>query len=243
MNALPKLLVAAAAVVVVAVAGANLLSQGTSPGGVGSASPSLTPATTASPSSEPTAPASPTVPPFPPRGELAPGPGVASHLGVPFTFVVPAPEWYSDGFYFVKAAAFLAFWNEIANVYADPCQAVVLDPPVGPSPEDLADALSSLPGTDALEPVPDTIGGLDAIRVEFTIRDDILCQPQGFQLWQEQGATSANGRFAQALGQRERLWVLELGGVRTIISTTVQPDTPPAVVAELQSLVDSLEFD
>ncbi len=84
MNSIAKFAIAAAAVVVVAVVGINMLPAGN--GGVGgpAVSPSPSPSPSPQPSSSPSAAVT-----FPPEGPLAIGTHSAIYDGIPFSFTVP----------------------------------------------------------------------------------------------------------------------------------------------------------
>ena len=57
----------------------------------------------------------------------------------------------------------------VDNVYADPCDlsAGEMDPPVGPTPMDLAEALVAQTGTESTDPVPVEIDGYSGVYLDY----------------------------------------------------------------------------
>ena len=127
----------------------------------------------------------------------------------------------------------------VANVYADPCAHVLRDPPLGPLVDDLATALSTLPGTEATTPIATTLDGHRGKYVEITIHDDIDCPPTQHYLWE---TPSRGKRWAEAVGQHFRLWVVDLDGQRVLVQADWLPDASEADLAALSDVVDSMRF-
>ncbi len=151
MNTFAKFAMAAAAVLVVALVGYNLLPSDTGSGGTPAVSPSPSP----SPSPSITASQLPSPPPsdyaFFPNGPIEAGRHPMVLAGKSLTVDMP-PGWISHlGFRLhtgSSAAAFI-FWTPApSNVYADPCAHEPLDPPAGDTPAERAAAISSIPGTE-----------------------------------------------------------------------------------------------
>ena len=84
-------------------------------------------------------------------GTVGPGTGTGYFAGsspeVPVTFTMPA-GWESDGPFVSKSDADpvfgLVFMN-VSNLYADGCQWELVDPPPGPTVDDLASVYANLP--------------------------------------------------------------------------------------------------
>lgn len=249
MNTFAKLAIAAAAVVVIAVVGINLLPAGGGPGGgpavTASPSPSPTPAPTPSPSPSS---ASRT---FPAEGPLAIGRHSMTMGGVPVSVAVPA-GWHSEQAFFInkdagvgpEGASFL-FWDPSpVGVYADPC-AHTLSSPTGPSTADLADAVSTLSGTDLVSGPSDvTVGGRPAKHVVLTVREDVGCGAGdgGFYLWHGD-VDSEEVRFATALGETLRVWIIDVDGTRLFIEAESYKGAGPEIDQEIQQIVDSIRFE
>jgi hypothetical protein len=133
----------------------------------------------------------------------------------------------------------LAVWV-VTNVYTDACdRAALADPPIGGSVDDLVTALTRLPRHTATSPAPDAIDGIPARYLEL-VADDGLgdCALRGFRAW------SAGAEFRESPpGDRDRLWVLEVDGVRLMIDIAHPDGASPDLLADLEALVDSIRFD
>ena len=142
----------------------------------------------------------------------------------------------------------MLFWTP-DNVYADPCAQTTLSPPAGPSAADLAVAVSTLPGTDATGPSDVTVGGRAAKHVVLTVREDIACNPEQFYLWYNVGegddcaGAVVCGRYATALGDTIRVWIVEVNGARIFIEAETRKGASPEIEQEIQQIVDSIQFD
>ena len=243
MNTSIKLAIAAAAVVVVAIIGYNLLPGPNNVGG-----PSPTPTTGPSPSATPAAFVYPTA------GPLAIGSHSLTVQGVPLSFSLATSGWSVDtnGFIVkgtgvaVDEAAFL-FWSPV-NIYPDPCTRAPLNPPAGPSAADLATAISTAHGTDATEPSDVAVDGRAAKYVVLTVPEKSDCV-SNFYLWYNDcaGDPSSNAatcyRFATRLGDTLRIWIVDVDGARLSIEANTRKVAGPEVEQEIQQIVDSIRFE
>ena len=112
-----------------------------------------------------------------------------------------------------------------ADVYADPCrwQDGYVDPPVGPTVDDLATALANQPQRGEAVPADVTIDGYSGKMVELSVPDDIdfaNCDSGEFHSWE--------GRFQQAPGQIDRVYILDVDGQRVVIDSHFTPGTSEA---------------
>lgn len=250
MNRYLKIGLAAAAVVVIALVGSNLLLGSPAPGG----EPSLTPEpsvvepSVAQPSSRP-------------AGVLPEG----SHLlhdiqtfGAQIIVTIPGPDWYGerDGGVLVKndnpnapdGAGLIVFaeTNDLLvgfgdlYVYGDPCQWETTKPdaPVTTVEEAVA-ALSSQASRDASAPVDITVGGYTGKSLTLRVPDDAVfsdCDQGEFRTL-IQGQDGA--RYAQDPGQIDKLWILDVCGDLVIFDTGYYLGTPQSVVDELDAIVES----
>ena len=134
------------------------------------------------------------------------------------------------------------------NVYADPCTATLLDPPIGGTVDDFATALAGLPGIDASTPEPVTFAGHQGKYLEFTIRPDGGCELEDFHLWtvRPQSMKLAEHRgppFFTGERERNRLWILDVDGTRYIVGGLSAADATPEDLAELQAVLDSIRLE
>lgn len=240
MNNIVKIAIALAAVVVVAVVGYQLL-PGT--GGVGGGpSPTPSPAPTLSPS-----PAAEL--PFPPEGALAVGRHSMTLNGVRLSINVATPGWTSNGSWGLDkgnigpgGAGFILWPDAVPDrVFSDPCSQVE-GPPAGPSAADLAAAVATLPGSVLVSGPSDvTIGGKPAKLVVITIPEDAPCPSgeSGFHLW----GHATNARYATELGETFRVWIIDVDGTLVWIDGETYKGGGPEVGAELEQIVNSIQFE
>jgi hypothetical protein len=238
-----RIAVAAAFAVLIVAAGAYFL--GRTPGGTGVTGPSPSP--------------SPTPQVFPSDGFAEPGTYSFSFTGLPsITFTVPA-GWRNggaggptknDG---STSALGLSPWI-VGNLPVDPCLWAdgMLQPPVGPSVDDLANALARMPRRNGTAPSAVTLGGLQGKYLELSIPADLdfaTCSqvpgtgsvsPHFFVTWVGPAGDDYNG-FASP-GSKNRVWILDDAGVRFVLDATTFPDASAADRAELQAIIDSIRI-
>jgi hypothetical protein len=242
MNTFAKLAIAAAAVVVVALVGINLLPArgGISPGG-----PVVTPSPSPSPSPSPT----PLAAVFPPRGPLEIGRHSITQVGVSYSFAVPTSGWISNGTFALDRAEGVApdgagfiFWGETpVGVFADPCEQTK-GPLIGGSAADLAAAVATVPGTELVDgPTDVMVGGHPAKRVVLVIHDDVGCTAGSFRLWYT--STPGLSRFATQLGSKIRVWIIDVDGTLIWIDGETFKGSGPEPGRQIQQIIDSIEFE
>jgi hypothetical protein len=237
MNNVARLAIAAAVVVVVAIAGYNLLPGSSGPGGTDpspTASPSLAPSATPTPVGTTRVHDGP--------GLLDPGRWAMDIGTIRVSFevtgvwqenVVPDMIWQQDsngrfGFGLVD------------NLYAGPCDSsALMEPPVGPAVDDLATALASLPGIEATGPTDVVMGGFDGKLVEFNLTEaDSPCE-DGIVLWP---MASILGATPLETNARTRLWILDVDGSRLVVTAIERAALGPTHRAQLQQIIDSIEI-
>jgi hypothetical protein len=253
MNSITKFAIAAAAVIVVALIGINLLPRtgGTNVGGPPvTASPSIS----ASPSlsASPTLAASPTVAAFPPDGPLAVGRHTLTRGDVTFSVELTKPGWSSSiGYFFTKDGPVDAAWSSVLfwdpspkGVFAEPC-AGAAKAESGASTAALAADVAALNGAELVHaPTDTTVGGHPAKRVTIRIPEDAPCQAGegGFYLWY---ADLANGdaRYVTKLGDTMDMWIVDVDGTRLVIDTERVKGAKPAITQELEAIIGSIRFE
>jgi len=237
---------AMAAVVAVAVIGFNLLPHSSVPGVVPSPTTTTTPTPTTRPSLLPTP--SPAVTPDAygdiwRTGFYGSGSQSAKLGGVPFTFTIPGGGWSSyrwkamieKGSFPTASYAWIGFqWGADRVSDIDPCTAKSSGQN-GPGIDDIAEAYTKIPGTDAVGPTDITIDHRPGTMVVLTIHDDIPCASSEFVL--DGASTSPN-----ALTSEIRLWFVDVDGIRfSIHSDRAAPN--PELEQEIHDIIESIRFD
>jgi len=129
----------------------------------------------------------------------------------------------------------LLLWD-IDSVYTHPCAAGATAVRVGPTAGDLAEALAAQPMRSGTDPVPVTVDGFDGFYVELSVPDiDLSACPGGkFNSWP--------GRWQQAPGQVDMLWILDVDGQRVVFDASRSGNLDPQAEAELKDMVTSTTF-
>lgn len=258
MNASAWRIAAAAAVVVlIFVAGAAYLGMSGSSGGVGgpASTPNLSPATPA-----------PTAVPFPTgtSGGEAVAAGTyaldvsapSATTGEPITFRVtftmpsgweknsaPSVLWSRD------SSRNIGF-HTVDNLYVDPCQSPanvgLLDPPLGPTVDDLVTGLQATPQVIVDGAPADTsVAGFEGRELTLIGSPQVkACPEEALKLWSgPQGAVMPSHGLRLGPEQRQRLVILDVNGARFVVTTRTTPAITEAGREELQAIVDSIRIE
>lgn len=128
----------------------------------------------------------------------------------------------------------------VDNLYADPCAPGnrMLDPPVGPAVEDLADALVNVPAYRTSPPQPVVISGYTGLRMNLDLQV-YMCNFRQFDLWR---TPSGWVRNAQGEEERNTIWILDVDGVRLVINALHFPGVSAESRAELDEVVASVRI-
>ncbi len=110
-----------------------------------------------------------------------------------------------------------------------------IEPPVGPTVEDLANALADQAHRGDAVPVDVTIDGYSGKMIELTVPSDI-------DLADCDAESSGAGRGATTRARAALVYILDVGGQRTVIDAAYMPGTSEDVLAELQAIIDSIEL-
>jgi hypothetical protein len=255
VNTYSKLATAAAAVVVLAVAGILFFPRNSGIGGSGGSSPSPAP-TIGSSSSPPPAPTTAPSPSdaaaasFPPDGQLAIGRYPMAREGVQLSFAVAVDGWTAGQGFFVDrgtenapdGAALIFCPGAPDNVYGDPCTKTPLSPPAVKTAAGLAAAVSRVKGTKLVSgPTDTTVGGYPTKHVVIRIPASIPCKPGEFQLWYD-GDPVGNGRYAQGFDETLYVWIVDVRGTLVWIDGETYKGAAPELEAGLQQIIDSITF-
>ena len=129
-------------------------------------------------------------------------------------------------------------------IYSDPCQGEGELIEVGPSVDDLAQALLEQPFTVATEPVDTTLGGLPAKRIDLTVSDDLdatACRMgEHLQIWYSPPAD----KYFVLLGDgTASVYILDVKGERQVFVTHHWGRATPEDISEMQTIVESITID
>ena len=232
MNTLTRVAVAAAAVVLVAIAGFKLLPLPTGP------------ATTPGPTPEPT----PRLYYWP--ANLEPGTYATSFIwNVPLAVTFTVPEgWESRDIELIRKGHVSLSVTAVEDVARTVCESGFQDPRVGQSVEDLAAAIGAIDGIEVAEAVVTELGGVPAISLGYSVPSDLPCAEEDAVLWTLPEGLVADvapvGPLAwPARAGSSSVWLVEVNGVRLAIVATSSPDATTDETFELQGIVDSLRFE
>jgi hypothetical protein len=190
---------------------------------------------------------------FPKSGQLPQGAHAATVEGISFTFEAPSPDWVADsGKAWAKVdldhegaldglpdGAAVAFWNPV-GVYADTC-AHLRDEPVRSEPGSLVAAMADVPGVEIVSGPSDvTLGGLPAASIELAVPDEADCAPESLWLWYDK---SGAWRWATALGDRIRIWIVDVGDARLVIEAETRKTPSARTRGEVDAIIESIHFE
>ncbi|HET9852547.1 MAG TPA: hypothetical protein VFP56_08595 [Candidatus Limnocylindrales bacterium] len=256
MNRVTQVSIAAAAVLVVAVLGINLLPR---LAGTGAQSPAPTARASAGTSPMQSIAAAPTQPPAMPTSGSVPtgrytwsgptdaitlrvqpgwtaiGGGAALAIHAATSQEVTFDSWFPDSA------------HEVTRVYADACQSNGALVHVGPSPENLVTALVNQAGTDVVAGTRGSItsgtilSGQPVQRVVVTASpglDLASCDIGGLQIWAN---TAETGFLALRPNYSAVVWIIDVGGERLIFTSVRGPEADPDDIGLADGLVASMK--
>jgi hypothetical protein len=172
----------------------------------------------------------------------------------PIRFTVP-DGWGSGGRFTYRirpgigeTPVAMQFWD-VGKLYGHPCKwrGTLFDP--GPTVDDLAAAIVDIPLRDAIQPSDVTLGGYSGKYLEWSVPADIDfsdCDMDGgehfFESWIGDPTGWDGDRYHQGPGQVDRLWILDIDGVRFVIDAFSMPSATDPERAELVKVVESIGF-
>jgi hypothetical protein len=212
--------------------------------GCSSAAPAATPTPTRASTASPSGQGARELP----AGVLEPGTYFGEFEGTRFTFTIPESGWnnypeagccviYTGG---DNDGAIIFFSGDITSLYARACESSGTKSDFGPTVDDLADALVSLEDFEATEPTDVTLSGFHGKRVALTVPMDVdVTNPDC-----DNGEYHLNeGRYYQAPGQTDDMWILDVDGERMVPTFATTPNTPAEVVEQVEQIRDSLVIE
>ena len=180
------------------------------------------------------------------------GPG-QSPAGWPGYVTVTVPDgWYARsalrGAGLVRTegggVAELSF-NSVGNLVADPCATAppargpMLDPPLGPSVDELVAGLRSLSGFQVTEPVDITLDGWDGKQLELThpagCADALLglTPPDDGESWE----------IMSREGWHSTFWILDVEGLRFVVIAAYEENPRGNTLRDLSRMVGSIDIE
>lgn len=176
---------------------------------------------------------------------------------------VPASGWVHNGNAHIAKKPIAGGWFEVLitpwwrprNLSADPCHSQSggeVDPPVGPTADDLVTALVAQAAGNAEGPTDVTVGGYPATRLELRIpgglgnRDIASCeggQNQKYNRWFDDDDCCLGPYMYPEADGRNIVYILDVGGSRAVIDTLTKWHTSEADLAEAEQLVESMRFE
>jgi len=173
-------------------------------------------------------------------------------------YSVELPDGWSagDSHFMLKDAANVigvSVWD-VVQVPSDPCHWKGHMTMPGPTVDDLVRALVAQPTRNATTPTDVTLAGHAGKYLEWSVPEDMVVTGDadfdGCDTWPDNGhrdfvswlSTGGGERYQQFAGQVDRLWVLDVNGLRLVIDATYPPDATDAAQAELVEIVESMQF-
>jgi hypothetical protein len=169
---------------------------------------------------------------------------VVDNTDIPVTFTAPDDWNVAEGWSAYTEGAGVGF-DDITNIYADGCHWVALDPPVGPTVDDLVAAWAGMPDFATTEALDVTVDGYAGKQIEFTVPDynSSECIDNNYGLWDVPG--TGNGEppgYSATPNEHVQMWVLDVDGTRLVISAVTFPSTTPQERAALDALPASIQI-
>ncbi len=173
------------------------------------------------------------------------GPGPRAHL----TVMLPDDWEVNDGWIVtgdddaVPRTFMRVGSSVVANIYSEPCQSTLLDPPLGPTVDDLATAFADVWGANATTPTEVTLDGFVGKQMVLTVPADVDfadCVTEHYMAWRD---TGGGDRSYQGPGQIQESWIVDVEGERLLIEASYFPEISPENRAELQQVIDSIQIE
>ena len=169
---------------------------------------------------------------------------ITNEEGVRVTLALPN-GWMGAGWYVSNNGdtrtdlTAIQVWAVTGNSYTDPCHwaATELDPPLGPTVDDLVTALENQQTREAATS-DITLAGYTGKLVKMTVPADQSfadCDSGEFRSW--------DGRFHQGPGQQDDVYIVDVDGFRLVIDALSYPGSSAADLEELQQMLDTIQIE
>jgi hypothetical protein len=131
----------------------------------------------------------------------------------------------------------------ISGIFAESCGPDDSVRPIGPTADDLANALVNQPGGESAGPFDITLGGYAGKRVDLTVPDDLdisTCRiPIGLRVWEDDGGKN----LVVLTDGSVSVYIVEVDGRRLVLSTQHRAGSEPADVAEMNAIIESIDIE
>lgn len=175
--------------------------------------------------------------------------------GIRTSFDIPATGWEGFAGVHLSKSAFgpqdaegILLWAAYPHgADADPCLSFHPKDPATPESITTAAELAHLaaidPGVVVLAPPTNgTVGGRPAVSLVVTVRDTTQgCPPGYFYNWRAKGWGAFWYETRQ--GDTIRVWTVEVDGQLLFLEGITRASAPASLAQEIESIVDSIEFD
>ena len=182
------------------------------------------------------------------------GPGIGTtHFGgaapdVPVKVTMPAGWNLADVFVLKSDSDPLVGIDffDVANIYADGCQWKLLDPPPGPTVDDLVEAYAQSPRYRGPARAV-AVDGFHGKHVRYGVPDydPKECKEGKFGLVQEDHNPSmgdAPSLWAQSPNRQNEAWILDVHGTRLVILAGYPPNISPQDRMDIDGIISSLQI-
>jgi hypothetical protein len=231
-----RLAIGAAAVLLVAVVGINLMPETGQTGGA---------VRTERPSEKPSPAASKAAPAFVDTTIASDGGTgtMKANVTIPADwedFGWSVTQCFSDDCPDDQEGVGVSIWT-VGNLYLDACditkgEAGKFSPPVGPTVDDLVAAFVAQPTLETTTPRPVTFAGYSGMYLEVTVPD--TCTADEIVLMID----ADGGLRAPDAGEVDRLWILDVNGRRAVIDASRQRNARAMPLAQQEYVLSTLEF-
>jgi hypothetical protein len=129
------------------------------------------------------------------------------------------------------------------RVHADPCDVDRPSPRLGPTVEDLAEALAAQKRTTTTRPVPTELGGYRGLYLELSTPEGLGSEPcaqQGGMFIFDAGGPGAERVLEVAA--TDRYWILDIEGRRVVVSAMTPAGARSESVERVTDVAEAITF-
>jgi hypothetical protein len=136
---------------------------------------------------------------------------------------------------------------EVSHIFQDACkwdQTKIVD--VGTTPEQLVTALAAQKSRTASSATSTVIDGFPAQQITLTVApslDTSTCTNGNLRYWPGPGPDFSSGMCCNLAGNVDTIYAVDVNGKREVIVARHYPGSSAADLAELQSIVDSIQIE